>query len=163
MVKRVVASALVLGLLPAVASAQSLRASITPAAFQQSATDWQRQYDEAVAHKARAKRNMFIGLGTSIVGFVLAATASSDCTDAILSGGDCSTGNGRLTLGWITNLAGGGVFIWGLVDYFDANGDMNRLAVQKPSKNALLVPIGEHQSIGVSIGKTSNLSYRVKW
>lgn len=166
MIRRILVPVLCLALLPALASAQSLRASIAPAAVQQSTADWQKQYDTAKNRKDSGKKKIFIGLGASSVGFLLmvAAPSSVSCPTSATSVSSCSDGSGLLTLGLLTNLAGDGVFVWGLVEFFDANGEMNRLDAHRPAgKSATTFALSDHQAITIGNGAQKTLSYGVSW
>lgn len=162
MVKRVLAATLVCSLLPVLAHAQSLRASLQPAVFQQSQADWQREFDAAKAKKSSGKKKMLIGLGVATIGIVVAVAATDSCVNSIINNGTCDGSSGAATLGWIADLGGSGVFVWGLIDYFDGNGDMNRLAATKPGTSAAIA-FGDHQQLNLSLRKGAALRYRVTW
>jgi len=165
MVRRLVSALFLVLFVASAASAQSvptLRASMTRAAAQSvAASSWQQQYDVVLAQKNRAKRRMFIGAGAALGGILVTAFATDSC---INSNGACSGSGAVGTLGWLTSLAGDGVFIWGLVDFLDKNGELSRLQAQRPAgKNAAVFVLDGHQSIAVHAGVNSSVSYRVGW
>jgi hypothetical protein len=169
MVKRLAVLGLILGLVPVSAHAQSLRPlAHSSAGFLQqpsiSQSDWQRQYDAAKVRKDGSKKKMLIGLGLVGGGAVMIATGGSNCTIEVNFVPNCGM-SAMSKLGLATNAAGGGVFIWGLVQFFDANSELNRLAATKPAGKNVSVSIGmgQHQTLSLGLGQRSTVGYRVSW
>jgi hypothetical protein len=156
--KCLAALVLVCGLNPSVGLAQSLLASATAETLapqsSSPSTTWQKDYDTAQSRKNLAKLKMYIGLGAVGGGFLIALSGTES------SGPD----TGRIMTGMMIDAGGGIVFLWGLVGFFDANGDMNRLNTQRPSgSTSALIPFSDHQGIRVALGTRSTAAYTVGW
>lgn len=137
--------------------------------------DWQRQYDTARATKNSGKKKMLVGIGIGAAAFVVANLAASDCRDDRLNvtralQGRIETCEGNLstiTIAGIGSAGGGALFIWGLVQYMDGNGDMRALESQRPKptaiSTALTMALSERSELRVTVGRRSAASIGLTW
>lgn len=131
---------------------ESIRQTLTRA-------QWQEEYDVATRRKNSGKRKMLYGLIGNGVGFVVMMAGVGSCD---FYSTDCSGSNALVGIGAITTLAGGGYFVWGLIDYYDARGDMASLERRRPSGAAAL-PVADGHAIAFTAGRSPSLGYRVSW
>lgn len=133
----------------------------------QSADNWQRQMNEAEARKASGKKLMIYGGIAAVGGTVLGVVAVDSCVNAILTTSSTSCGgqSALSTTGWLISLGGDVTFVWGLVSYISANGDISSLNAQKPAgRDVLAFNLSPNQDIAVrSGGRAANVAYRVRW
>ena len=165
MVKRLLVPALLLGLLPGRAMAQSLWSAApiqtpTPAPSQ-AMVDWQHQYDAAKRQKSGAKKKMLLGIVGASAGLSIGLLATDNCLASVDF--DCTGSTHAATFGLIAAIAGGGVFVWGAFEYQDANAEISRLDAQRPKGSAIAVPLGEHQRLSLTLGHDTALAYQVSW
>lgn len=159
MVKHFAALGVVLVLLPSVGLAQSLTdaakfETLTPQS-PSAHSQWQESYDAAESRKNSAKRKMYIGLGAVGGGFLIAAAYGT---------GDDRLNSEEFTTGMLINAGGGVVFVWGLMQYLDANGDMNRLNDQRPSAGPTAsLTLTRHQAIEIGGGRNPTVAYALSW
>lgn len=163
MARYLVAPLLVLSLLPIVAEAQQVRlvppgTSVLLQTTTSSATD---QRAIALQRKATAKKKILVGLGLVGVGLVVSTNGAGDVSCKTTSTTvSCDSGS-HLGLAIACNLAGAGLFGWGMYDIYEANQELNRLAGQKTSN---LLPISDHQSIvASSFGSRTAVGYGLSW
>lgn len=120
--------------------------------------------EAAAARKNAGKRKMYIGLGTVGAGVLIAVLGTSTCSTEDIFSGDCRTqGVSKAPLiGGLVGAAGGGVFAWGLFQWYDANGELNRLAVQGPGTTAA-IPLNEDWAVSVAAGTRPAASLAFSW
>jgi hypothetical protein len=126
--------------------------------------EWQRQYDAAKARKDGGKKKMLYGLIAEGAGVAMILTSPTSCSVSVTEtsvSSDC--GSGLRTLGLITTLGGGGVFMWGAIEFFDARGDVSSLESNRPRTSAPAILLGEHHAISVSLGQRSTVAYHLTW
>src|SRR5436309_1740207 len=113
-------------------------------------SDWQNQYDIAKSRKAGGKKKMFIGLGLDAAGVATVFLSANNCVNKVTDlYSDCSGNVSAILRGGLMGAGGGITFIWGLIEYIDANGDVRSLERQRPAgqDQTASIPVGEHQSV----------------
>jgi hypothetical protein len=141
-------------------------ATLSPALLAQaSQADWQREFDTAMQRKSSGKKKMLIGAGVSVGGMLIAALgAGSSCdVEEVLVGGTCDDGLGLVWVGTAAAVGGSGLLLWGGIEYFDANGDLNRLNARRPQSTASFIPLNDRFSVGVSAGARNAVAIRTSW
>ena len=139
--------------------------SVMPLLADQPQSDWRKQYDEAKARKSGGKTKMLLGLAMDGAGIATAYLAADHCVNNIFNNvvTDCSGSSSMMLLGGLIAAGGGITFIWGLVEYIDANGDVKTLEAQRPAGDRTGISIGDHQEVALSLGRRSSVAYRVSW
>jgi hypothetical protein len=131
---------------------------------QQNATDWQREYEQALDRKSSGKKKMLIGAAATVGGALFAGMAARECdVDDFIDGNGCDDELDLAWLGYLTSVAGGGMLIWGGIEFFDANGDLNRLEQRRPTSSSASIPLTRHLELLVGGGARKSLSASVSW
>jgi hypothetical protein len=106
---------------------------------------------------------MLIGAGLSVGGALIAGMAGAGCdVDDIFDGDGCEGELDLAWLGYLTSIAGGGMLVWGGIEYFDANGDLHRIEARRPRTTAS-VRISENLSLQVTAGRRNAVGLRTSW
>ncbi len=132
----------------------------------QTRDSWQTQMNEAEGRKARSKKLMIFGGVAAVGGTILGVAAVNSCVDSVFSGATTTCGgqSALSTMGWLVSLGGDVGFIWGLVEFIGANGDISRLSAQRPGgTEAVSISLSTNQDVALRVGRGANVSYRVRW
>ena len=97
--------------------------------------DWQVKMEQAQGRRSRGVRYVFVGIGTSVVGSVVAA--SSGTNYSVSSSGVKVGGGAGRTIGLLTTLAGGGVFWFGVYNWIGGANDVDVLDREGRAKGFL--------------------------
>jgi hypothetical protein len=139
-------------------------AALAGIARQQTLTqpEWQRQYDAAKTRRKSGQKKFLIGVGMGVGGTLMmaggyAAAMSDDCDP-------CRSAQAVALIGTGLVVGGGVSFWWGIMDWAQGNGALNRLQATKPVGGlAHSVPLTEHQALQFSLGARAGIGYRVAW
>jgi hypothetical protein len=124
-----------------------------------------------LSHRESAKKKIWIGGGAMVGAMLIGLTAGSDgkdCFQAAVNGTKTLTpgetcGGSHAAIAVLTGVAGSGIMTWGLIEYGNAKDDIRALESRRPGVKGAVLPITEHQGIGIAVGTTSRISYRVSW
>lgn len=122
----------------------------------------QPELDAALVRKASGKRKMFIGIGGMVGGVLIGTLAASNCTVDDIFHDACRGESNAALLGGLVSAGSGGVFLWGLIEWMDANGDINR-ANARPAGGAAIIPLGEDWTVKVAAGRRPSASLAFGW
>ncbi len=128
--------------------------------------EWQRQYDAARKRRKSGQTKVLIGVGLGVGGAVMIGYGMANMMIFPESncGGSCH-GQEALAVAGAAAAVGGCVsFWWGIMDWGQGNGAINRLEAAKPTGGrAHTVNLTEHQALQFSLGARASIGYRVAW
>lgn len=143
----------------------NLRFSGAPAAAQ--AKDaWQREMNAARARKDTGKKLMIFGGIAAVGGTVLGVAAVDSCVNAILytDSTNCGGQSALSTVGWLVSLGGDVTFVWGLVDFIGANGDISSLNARRSGGHDVAAfNLSPRQRVALEMGHGAKVAYKVRW
>jgi hypothetical protein len=129
-------------------------------------TAWQLEVAAAKARRSAGRKQMAFGYGLAIVGDIILLTPSSAGCEYSYPPRSCSTGPRLIGLPVIA--VGLTTGILGKIKAHDADGEVNALIARGPGREPeksidVAVPAGGGRSLGLTLGSTKSLTYRLTW
>jgi hypothetical protein len=118
------------------------------------------EYESALGRKSSGRKKMYAGIAGMGAGVLIGTLAGKSCLNS--ADLNCSGELNAMLIGGLVSAGGGGVFLWGLIEWMDANSDVNRLGPQSNSRTAT-IPLGNAQSLQLAFGNRTTAAYRVRW